>query len=885
MSGLEQYAIPYDPDSTHQLHWTPGNHGKGFYTPEGVLHHWNVSGPDGQPQHRRYIRESPALGYDPYGHPDWENGAKFWIHPSGDVEMLNNFDQLGDVLAIDPRLGAAGNDWHFADYRTQERAIDPGPPKIVSEYPDAAPEAVEYDDYAARRPFIYHAPTNTVYVGRPGTHHHQVMAEYGFNTPPEEGANYEGYIIKDYPQVEGESAYPDEASWFHRAPANHEAVLEEVAKAHGVPPSHFQEKADWRFGTTTDDLMKMFEPLVRTLDKPQEIDPALEERNRQRAEDPLGFERTQDWDREGDVSRGHPDIEWVPTNELRKFIEYDRRPGGKDAWSSPERWDALGEHLKTHGFRNPVWLDFNPDTGYAHMSEGNHRTQLALDHGIPAVPVRVYRSQRTSPTQIPVKAQPQEDWADAFDPTGYHYPQYMKPSHIGLPTVPPPNQRVAHQFNDYGKWAWIEGMAPRFWRDSEYGEPSEAYYEQQMQERGLNTQQRNEAWENGTVEDYGTKPHFEQLIDMAKYHPQLRGAFHEAPVWSDYDNITKRLDKSGLHWAVGTHGPGGAEAFIATPGLYAGDLEEALGTTVQPIRQHWNVQGDTNAYGINRAWHFGAAQYMYHVAPAGARESIYERGLTGHEGYDDVRSPWEQNFGQPPGNYLYEHEPSALVYASMLGAKQNGHMFPGDLGPESYDEHGVIPYGDQGYVRPDPPAESADWDDDQWDQWYENEEEHMVPYNHHDPAHRNLLPPNLQGYDVWRVRADGLPIAPDPEPYLIEKDRDPTIRPLSPDEVAPMGDEEEYDPSAEQRWMTHEHVPPHRVELHRHIPAWEITDEWADRAHERAHEEQALVDPTWTMVHPRHIVPKRVPPEVRKIWGRMREARRRQREGLRGIPL
>jgi len=654
-----------------------------------------------------------------------------------------------------------------------------------------------------------------------------------------------------------------------------------------VPPNHFQPDADWRFGTTTDDLMKMFEPIVRVLDKPQEIDPALEERNRQRAEDPLGFERTHDWDREGDVNRGHPDIEWVPTNELRKFIEFDRRPGGKDAWSSPERWEALGEHLKTHGFRNPVWLDYNPDTGYAHMSEGNHRTQLALDHGIPAVPVRVYRSTRESPTQIPVKAQPQEEWADAFDPTGYHWPQYMKPSHLGLPTVPPPTQHTAawEDNSSFGKWAWIEGMHPRFWRDSEAGEPDERFYEKQMRDQGLDTRERDEAWEDGSVAGYGLMPHYEQLLDMARYHPQLASKFQHDIPWSDYNGITKRLDESGIKWAAGLHGPEGAATYISGPTVTERDLKPVLGKPVMPFRA-W---GDpTNAYDNEREWHFSAAQYMYHVAPAGARESIYEKGLTGHEGYHDVQSPWEQNYGQPPGNYLYEHLPNALVYASVLGEKQNDHMFPGDLGMEHYYDHGVIPYGHQGYVRPDPPPESANWDDDQWDDWHENEEEHMVPYNHHDPAHRNLLPPNLQGYDVWRVRTEGLPVAPDPENYLVEKSRNPNFKPLSPDEATEEGwePEDEYDPIAEPRWLTHEHVPPHRLELHQHIPAWAITDEWADRQHEHAYNENMMVDPTWTVIHPRHIMPKRLPPEVRKIWGRLREARKRQHAGLRGgLPL
>lgn len=144
------------------------------------------------------------------------------------------------------------------------------------------------------------------------------------------------------------------------------------------------------------------------------------------------------WDDE--LRHDYRDVtEWVPTHELKKFMEYDRRPGKPDAHSSPERWNALADHIKDNGFANAVVLDFNPDTGHAHMSEGNHRTQIALDAGIPHMPVRVYRSRRTSPTQIPVNPQPQPEWENHRGDT--HWPSDIRPSHIGLPTVPPPSSQ------------------------------------------------------------------------------------------------------------------------------------------------------------------------------------------------------------------------------------------------------------------------------------------------------------------------------------------------------------------------------------------------------------------------------------------------------------
>lgn len=178
-------------------------------------------------------------------------------------------------------------------------------------------------------------------------------------------------------------------------------------------------------------------------------------------QDPVGAERRQYWDQPGDVGR-HPDIEWVPTHELKKFIEYDRRPGASDAHSSPERWRELGNHIRENGFKNPAVLEFNPDTGMAHMGEGNHRTWLALEHGIPAMPVRVYRSRRSSPTQVPVTIHPQPGWSDHRGEI--RVPDSLKPSHIGLPTVPEPGW----QRQSMRKWAasTMYHVAPRSSRAS-----------------------------------------------------------------------------------------------------------------------------------------------------------------------------------------------------------------------------------------------------------------------------------------------------------------------------------------------------------------------------------------------------------------------------------
>lgn len=167
----------------------------------------------------------------------------------------------------------------------------------------------------------------------------------------------------------------------------------------------------------------------RSLQNTPEVEPST----------PVPYTPPSDWNNLGDVDT-HPDVEWVPTDELRKFVEYDRRPHGKDYQGNDERWKALGEHIKQNGFTNPVVLEYNQDTGMAHMGEGNHRTWIALEHGIPAMPVRVYSGGRTSPADQPVTLQELPEWENHLGEQ--HVPQSLKPSHIGLPTVPPPGQQV-----------------------------------------------------------------------------------------------------------------------------------------------------------------------------------------------------------------------------------------------------------------------------------------------------------------------------------------------------------------------------------------------------------------------------------------------------------
>lgn len=321
--SLDAFQIPHDHDSKHQLHWTPGKHGKGLIEPDGTLHHWSVGDhEDGNPTHRQYMQEK-NLGdpweIDPAKRP--QANRMFWITPEGTVEALGSGATWGDpdraeaylkeVQAVDPRLGPIrANEWHFGGVEDQSRGMS-----------DA-----DIDDW--------------------------------------------------------------------------------------------------------------IEALVRSVtpkQKPETVEQAKLREQREKL-GPIGYEQYADWDHDGDTFR-HRDVEWVPTHVLKDFMEYDRQPGGKDA-TNPERYEALKEHIRQNGFKNPIQLEANMDESHAHMGEGNHRAAIALELGIPAMPVRVNRSTRRSPTKVPIRID-----HDSFPKDHMGQPWHtdsMKPSQIGLPTVPPP---------------------------------------------------------------------------------------------------------------------------------------------------------------------------------------------------------------------------------------------------------------------------------------------------------------------------------------------------------------------------------------------------------------------------------------------------------------
>lgn len=83
----------------------------------------------------------------------------------------------------------------------------------------------------------------------------------------------------------------------------------------------------------------------------------------------------------------------VPTQSLVKYMEYDRQ--GKHAFPnghSERVINDIADDLRKGGsaaMREPLWLNYDHSSRWAHLSEGHHRLEAALRAGVSHVPVMI----------------------------------------------------------------------------------------------------------------------------------------------------------------------------------------------------------------------------------------------------------------------------------------------------------------------------------------------------------------------------------------------------------------------------------------------------------------------------------------------------------------
>lgn len=112
-------------------------------------------------------------------------------------------------------------------------------------------------------------------------------------------------------------------------------------------------------------------------------------------------------------------VQWVPVKDLLPYMEYDRDLEGS------EYTQDLKDHVTEHGVQVPLILEYNQDTGMAHLSEGNHRLKIMNENGEQYAPVKILSTMRKGQNEHPV---PKPAIPDEH---GY-VPSNMSPSQLGF---------------------------------------------------------------------------------------------------------------------------------------------------------------------------------------------------------------------------------------------------------------------------------------------------------------------------------------------------------------------------------------------------------------------------------------------------------------------
>lgn len=85
--------------------------------------------------------------------------------------------------------------------------------------------------------------------------------------------------------------------------------------------------------------------------------------------------------------------EMVKVSDVLPFAEFNRV--GSPFGDVPK----LAQDVKLNGFKEPIIIEVNPETGFAVIGEGNHRLAVAVALGVDEIPVRVLRSKYLEPIQ------------------------------------------------------------------------------------------------------------------------------------------------------------------------------------------------------------------------------------------------------------------------------------------------------------------------------------------------------------------------------------------------------------------------------------------------------------------------------------------------------
>jgi hypothetical protein len=353
----------------HRLEWSPGKWGKGFIDEDGSVVSWPTDGRYGQPHHAEVFSGDMMDTYNVL-----QNHAGFTIDRDGTIEFPvgGQLQRKDYILQADPRLKHDDDREHWKFTSNETANWTPGQPG----------KGLLLNDGSIHS-WVTDHPTD----GEP-SHYEQ----YGRVVVPEL-SNYRD-ISKHYDDnvdtafwisPEGDVSIPD-----RNAP--HPRLERSLKQVH---PETQMDYKDWQFTASEDHP------------------------NRQRWLDA--------WDEGIGRLPRYTETQMVPVEALRPYMEWDRELG-HDQYTRD-----LYDHIRQHGINEGLFLDYNPDTGKGHISEGNHRLQIADQQGISHVPLTVYRSQR-KPRNGQWEGHP---LPQQVEPDRYNYvPQTIRPTDVGLPGLP-----------------------------------------------------------------------------------------------------------------------------------------------------------------------------------------------------------------------------------------------------------------------------------------------------------------------------------------------------------------------------------------------------------------------------------------------------------------
>lgn len=542
-------------------------------------------------------------------------------------------------------------------------------------------------------------------------------------------------------------------------------------------------------------------------------------------------------------------VEMVPTSVMWPYREFTR-----DLEESDYDRD-LTRHLDKHGIKDPLRLQYHPETGTAYLGEGNHRLHWAFLNGVEHVPVVVNRWASTRPTSRPVPT--------PLIPNEHGYvPGMIKPSQIGLPTVPMKTSATDQwEPGTPGKaWLYTNGKVDT-WPVDSVGFPVHSIKKDFSQiEKKPDRSVPVFINANGTYwSRYKLEP--EEHARLCAHHPALRNPLEEFKFSANFPEIVVNnkgfhdyernremkyedpdtyADLAGEKWENRRpfiYDPRKNVVYVGGPGSHHENIEQEYGLAMygpeetrdnyhghqgyiwEGQKPSWHHVENVGFYEPRNTWQdkehvldhirdyfdlpYGGEKFkftnqkeartFYHVAPRKYRDSILQQGLLGYGVTNN--SPWTElprNYVMPSGTYMWNHPDNAELYANMLGMNANGGDFPGGKnGVEDFE------------IEDDDGNPMYIWDDDE-DGYVEN-------------------PEFKGGYDIWAIDGKGLNLQHDPENALDQG-------PLTPDQAQKQINEEVSEYGAPEmveghRFFTPDVVDPSRLQLHRHISPGEIS-EW-----------------------------------------------------------